>query len=199
VSREPAPRSLAEAAAKRTLDAERRVRGTLRQLDADGATVSFAAVAEHARVSRAFLYAHVELRAEVEALRSLHTAAPARLRVRQRASDTSVRTRLRAALEEAPARRDRRPPRGSRARARPRPRTGTRPPDRPAMSAWPGRRALPALHGVAGEFGTPTAPHTESDPMALLIQLLITSAPPRDATSTTRSRRPATTSTSTRS
>jgi hypothetical protein len=103
---QPAPRSLAEAAAKRTLDAEQRVRATLRQLDADGATVSFAAVAEHARVSRAFLYAHAQLRAEIEALRSIHTAVPDRLPVRQRASDASVRARLRAALDENQRQRD---------------------------------------------------------------------------------------------
>jgi len=99
-SPDPAPRSLAEAAAKRTLDAEQRVRATLRALDADGATISFAAVAERAEVSRAFLYAHAELRAEIEALRSIHTAGPVRLPVRQRASDASVRARLRAALDE---------------------------------------------------------------------------------------------------
>jgi hypothetical protein len=97
---EPTPRSLVEAAAKRTLDAEQRVRAALRQLDADGATVSFAAVAKHARVSRAFLYAHAELRSEIEVLRSVQAAAPARLPVRQRASEASVRARLRAALDE---------------------------------------------------------------------------------------------------
>ena len=103
---ELAPRSLAEAAAKRTLDAEQRVRATIRQLDADGASVSFAAVAEHARVSRAFLYAHAELRAEIEALRSINSGAPARLPVRQRASDASVRARLRAALDETQRQRE---------------------------------------------------------------------------------------------
>jgi hypothetical protein len=106
VSREPAPRSLADAAARRTLDAEQRVRSTLRQLDADGATISFAAVAEHARVSRAFLYAHADLRAEIDALRSAQDAAPARLPVRQRASESSVRARLRAALDENQRQRD---------------------------------------------------------------------------------------------
>jgi hypothetical protein len=93
-------RALAAAAAKRTLDAEQRVRSALRTLDGNGAAVSFAAVAKHARVSRAFLYAHTELRAEIEALRSVHTAGPARLPVRQRASDPSLRARLRAALDE---------------------------------------------------------------------------------------------------
>jgi hypothetical protein len=95
-----APRPLAEAAAKRSLDAEQRVRATLRQLDTDGAAVSFAKVAEHAGVSRAFLYAHAELRGEIEAFRSMQAAAPARLPVRQRASDSSLRARLRAALDE---------------------------------------------------------------------------------------------------
>lgn len=95
------PRALAAAAAGRTLDAEQRVRNTLRALDADGATVSFAKVAEHARVSRAFLYQHPELRDEIETLRSVQgTTEPARLPVRQRASDNSVRARLRAALDE---------------------------------------------------------------------------------------------------
>jgi uncharacterized protein DUF6262 len=99
-------RALAAVAAKRTLEAEQRVRGSLRQLDANGATVSFAAVAKHARVSRAFLYAHAELRSEIEALRSVQADAPARLPVRQRASDTSLRARLRAALDENKRQRD---------------------------------------------------------------------------------------------
>ena len=67
---EPARRPLAETAAKRTLEAEQRVRSTLRELDRDGATVTFAAVAERARVSRAFLYQHAELRSQIEALRA---------------------------------------------------------------------------------------------------------------------------------
>lgn len=99
-SPQPAPRALAEAAANRTLDAEQRVSDTLRQLDADGAAVSFAKVSEHARVSRAFLYAHPQLRAKIETLRSVQGAEPARLPVRQRGSDPSVRARLRAALDE---------------------------------------------------------------------------------------------------
>ena len=42
------------------------------------------------------------------------------------------------------------------------------------MSSWPAPARDAALHGVAGEFVTRTAPHTESDPMALLIQFLVT-------------------------
>ena len=96
----PAPRQLADAAARRTLEAEQRVQGALRELDREGAAVTFAAVAKRAGVSRVFLYQHAELRAQIEALRSAQAAAPARLPVRQRASDASLRARLRAALDE---------------------------------------------------------------------------------------------------
>ena len=41
------------------------------------------------------------------------------------------------------------------------------------MSGWPEPARDAALHGVAGEFVERTAPHTESDPMALLIQFLV--------------------------
>jgi Family of unknown function (DUF6262) len=101
-----ARRPLADAAARRTLDAERRVRGALRELNSEGATVTFAAVADRARVSRAFLYQHPELRAEIEALRSAQASASACLPLRQRASDGSLRTRLRAALDESQRQRE---------------------------------------------------------------------------------------------
>lgn len=39
--------------------------------------------------------------------------------------------------------------------------------------SWPAPAADAALHGVAGEFVRRTAPHTESDPMALLVQFLV--------------------------
>jgi len=91
---------LADAAARRTLDAEQRVRTALRELDRDGATINFATVAQRARVSRAFLYEHGDFRAEIESLRVAQGAAPARLAIRHRASDTSLRARLRAALDD---------------------------------------------------------------------------------------------------
>jgi hypothetical protein len=103
---DPARRPLAAAAAKRTLDAEQRVSAALRELDRGGQTVTFAAVAKHARVSRVFLYGHADLRAEIEALRAAQDAAPARLPVRQRASDASLRARLRAALDEGQRQRE---------------------------------------------------------------------------------------------
>jgi hypothetical protein len=92
---------LAEAAAQRTIDAERRVRTALRELDRQGAAISFVSVAQRARVSRAFLYANADLRGEIEALRQQsQDGNPPRLPVRERASDASIRARLRAALEE---------------------------------------------------------------------------------------------------
>jgi hypothetical protein len=106
MSAEPAPRPLADAAARRTLDAEQRVRTALRELDADGATITFAAVAKRARVSRVFLYEHADLRAEIETLRSVQATAPARLPVRHRASDASLRARLRSALDESQRQRE---------------------------------------------------------------------------------------------
>jgi len=103
---EPASRPLADAAAKRTLDAEQRVHRALRELDSEGATVTFAALAERARVSRAFLYQHAELRSQIEALRAADAAAPARVPFRPRASDASLRARLRGALEEGQRQRE---------------------------------------------------------------------------------------------
>ncbi len=93
-------RQLADAAARRTIDAEQRVRTALRELDREGATINFATVAQRARVSRAFLYEHADLRPEIESLRVAQGAAPARLAIRHRASDTSLRARLRAALDD---------------------------------------------------------------------------------------------------
>ena len=103
---EPARRPLADAAARRTLDAEQRVRGALRELDRQGAAITFAGVAQRAQVSRAFLYQHAELRAEIEALRTAQAATSAPMPVRQRASDASLRARLRAALDESQRQRE---------------------------------------------------------------------------------------------
>jgi hypothetical protein len=103
---EPARRPLAAAAAQRTLDAEQRVRGALRELDREGATVTFASVAERARVSRAFLYQHAALHAEIEALRTAQNPSSTPLPVRHRASDASLRARLRAALDDSQRQRE---------------------------------------------------------------------------------------------
>jgi hypothetical protein len=91
---------LAEAAAQRTIDAERRGRDALRQLDRQAAAISFVSVAQRARVSRALLYVHADRRGEIEALRHSEGGVATRLPVRERARDASIRGRLRAALEE---------------------------------------------------------------------------------------------------
>jgi Family of unknown function (DUF6262) len=103
---EPPRRPLADAAARRTLEAEQRVRGALRELDRQEAAITFARVAQRAQVSRAFLYQHAELRTEIAALRTAQALAPARLSTRPRASDASLRTRLRAALDESQRQRE---------------------------------------------------------------------------------------------
>ena len=41
------------------------------------------------------------------------------------------------------------------------------------MSDWPAPITEHALHGLAGEFVRLVEPHTEADPIALLIQLLV--------------------------
>ena len=105
MSAEPV-RPLANASARRTVDAEQRVHKALIELDREGAAVTFAAVAGRARVSRAFLYQHAALRAEIEALRTAQADAPAPLAARHRASDASLRTRLRAALDESQRQRE---------------------------------------------------------------------------------------------
>jgi hypothetical protein len=99
-------RPLLDAAARRTLAAEQRVRGALRELDRQGAAITFAGVAQRAQVSRAFLYQDAELRAEIEALRATHASAPTQVPTRQRASDASLRARLRAALDEGQRQRE---------------------------------------------------------------------------------------------
>ena len=106
MSAEAARGPLADVAARRTLAAEQRVRAALRELEREGAAITFAAVAQRARVSRAFLYQHGELRAEIERLRAAHSAAPARPASRERASDASLRARLRAALDECQRQRE---------------------------------------------------------------------------------------------
>lgn len=88
------------AAATRSLDAAGRVRRALRELAKRGVEVNFAAVAAAAGVSRQFLYSQAELRAEIELLRGRQRAALSQRPVAERASDASIRARLRAALDD---------------------------------------------------------------------------------------------------
>jgi hypothetical protein len=72
----------------------------LRELDRTGQPVTFQAVAQHAYVSRSWLYTQPDLRAEIERLREAtrHTPAPA-IPAAQRTSDASLLIRLQAANE----------------------------------------------------------------------------------------------------
>jgi hypothetical protein len=90
---------LREAAAARSTGAAERARRALVELDRRGATITFAVVAARAGVSRQFLYSQPGLRADIERLRG-EQRAPARLPARERASDESIRSRLRASLDE---------------------------------------------------------------------------------------------------
>lgn len=72
----------------------------LRTLDAEGSPVTFEAVAQTASVSRSWLYAQPDVRAEIERLRAAHRRAPATpVPARQRSSDASLLRRLQAATQ----------------------------------------------------------------------------------------------------
>lgn len=90
---------LADAARRRSESAQRRARDAIRALDRAGRPVSFAAVAETASVSRAWLYRVPELRAEIERLRTGHRRPVTRLPSGQRASADSLRRRIEVLLD----------------------------------------------------------------------------------------------------
>jgi hypothetical protein len=72
----------------------------LRTLDSNAVPVTFEAVATAADVSRSWLYAQPDIRAEIEQLRAISGRAPATsVPSRQRSSDASLLRRLGAANE----------------------------------------------------------------------------------------------------
>jgi len=72
----------------------------LRELDRSGTPVTFQAVAATAPVSRSWLYSQPDIRAEIERLREASRRAPSPpIPAHQRASDSSLRARLEAALK----------------------------------------------------------------------------------------------------
>ncbi len=72
----------------------------LRELDRQGAAITFEAVATAAGVSRSWLYGQPGIREQIQRLRdATHPAPPGRIPARQRASSASVLTRLEAALQ----------------------------------------------------------------------------------------------------
>jgi hypothetical protein len=91
---------LAAAARRRALETRERAVRTLRRLHGAGRPVSFDTVAREAHVSRSWLYAQADLRAEIIRLRGHLPAAAAPVPARQRASDASLRRRLEAANQQ---------------------------------------------------------------------------------------------------
>jgi hypothetical protein len=87
------------AARRRAEQTRRRAVAALRRMDAAGQRVTFDAVSREAGVSRSWLYAQDDLRAEIERLRRRHPATPPTPvpPQRQRASDASLLRRLEAA------------------------------------------------------------------------------------------------------
>jgi Family of unknown function (DUF6262) len=71
-----------------------RAERTLRDLDREGAPISFQSVARRAGVSRQWLYTQPALREEIEQLRDGQPAPTDRVPARQRATEGSLRQRL---------------------------------------------------------------------------------------------------------
>lgn len=95
-------RFLIQAAHQRSQATRQRAIQALRDLAAAGTPITFQTLARAAGVSRSWLYAQPDLRAELERLRALSTRAPSSPPVpaRQRATDASLRRRLEAVNAE---------------------------------------------------------------------------------------------------
>ena len=92
-------RHVIAAAHRRAEQTRQRAIAALRRMDATGQRITFDAVSRAAGVSRSWLYAQDDLRAEIQRLRQRHPATPPPQTppLRQRASDTSLLRRLEAA------------------------------------------------------------------------------------------------------
>ena len=93
-------RHIIDAARQRSQLTRAKAIRTLRTMDAAGEPVTFEAVARQAGVSRSWLYAEPDLRAEIEHLRAAHRRAPtSRIPAHQRTSEASLLRRLEAAVD----------------------------------------------------------------------------------------------------
>ena len=91
-------RHVIAAARHRAEQTRQRAVTALRRMDATGQRITFDAVSRAAGVSRSWLYAQPDLRAEIERFRQRHPATPPPVPPqRQRASDASLLRRLEAA------------------------------------------------------------------------------------------------------
>jgi hypothetical protein len=92
--------ALRGAAAARSIAAEQRARHAIAELDRRGQPITFLAVAAEAGVSARYLYGHPQLRATIQQLRGAQDSTSSRPARNPRASEESIRARLRGALEE---------------------------------------------------------------------------------------------------
>ena len=91
---------LTQAAAARRARTLARAEQALGELEAEGAAVSFQAVAHRAGVSRQWLYTQPRLRARIEQLRDRAPATALGVPAGQRASEASLRQRLESTRAE---------------------------------------------------------------------------------------------------
>ncbi|MGA2927969.1 MAG: DUF6262 family protein [Solirubrobacteraceae bacterium] len=96
----PRSKALRSTAAARSIAAEQRARHAVAELDRRGQPITFLAVATEAGVSARYLYSHPQLRATIEQLRDEQRSISSRPSRHPRASEESIRARLRGALEE---------------------------------------------------------------------------------------------------
>ncbi len=95
-----APAALAAAAARRHQLTRARAIQALRELDRAGSPVTFASVAGAAGISRSWLYTQPDIRDQIRELRSTRSPGPgSAIPASQRATSTSLRARLTAALQ----------------------------------------------------------------------------------------------------
>jgi hypothetical protein len=95
-----APPALTAATLRRMETTRARAREAVRRLDRAGHPITFAAVADAAKVSRSLLYSDPALRTEIETLRTTRPAGVNQPPVAQRGSDDSLHQRLAAALDD---------------------------------------------------------------------------------------------------
>jgi hypothetical protein len=91
---------LSQAATARHQRTVQRAERALRELDREGAAVSFQSVARRAGVSRQWLYTEPRLRSEIERLRDQERARSDGIPARQRATEASLRQRVEALRAE---------------------------------------------------------------------------------------------------
>jgi hypothetical protein len=94
------PGPLALAAARKHDATLARAAVALRELDRGGGAINFQAVARAAGVSRQWLYQQADLRREIEQLRTTSVNAAPGVPARQRATEASLRQRVRSLLDE---------------------------------------------------------------------------------------------------